>query len=131
MIIEMKRKIALAIKTPRIRVFILPNSWFTESLVSSFLNVAAKAAIGMARKFANCMSGITAPSSDGGTYFGTSQSPTKALSASANRQAQKSISEYHQKSPILEWRAFNFSRKPADFVFMGYWNCYYNKKPFR
>ena len=36
---------------------------------------------------------------DGGTYFGTSQSPTNAFRRSAARQAMKSISEYHQKSP--------------------------------
>lgn len=93
--------IALAIKTPRIKVLSLPNSLLTDKRVNSFLNVFANAAIGIARKFANCIKGITAPSSDGGTYLGTSHSPTNALSASAARQAKKSIKEYHQKSPIL------------------------------
>ena len=124
----MKIKTALAIKTPRIRVFSFPNSFLIESCVSSFLKVLAKAAMGIARKFANCISGITAPSSDGGTYFGTSQSPTKAFSTSAKRQAMKSISEYHQKSPIREWRAVNFPRRSADFFFINPKSHYYNKK---
>ena len=94
-----KRNIAVVIKTLRIKVFSLPNSLFMERRDTSLRNVFAKAAIGIARKFANCVSGMTAPSSEGSTYFGTSQSPTKALSTSAARQAQKSISEYHQKSP--------------------------------
>ena len=52
-------------------------------------------------------SGVTAPSSDGSTYFGTSHRPTKALSTSAARHAQKSIREYHQKSPSLAWSFLN------------------------
>lgn len=100
-IIAKNKNIALATKTPRIRVLSFPNSLFTESRVNSFLNVLANAAIGIVRKFANCIKGITAPSSEGGTYLGTSQSPTNALSASAARQAKKSIKEYHQKSPIF------------------------------
>ena len=58
----------------------------------------------MARKLAKLVSGITAPSSEGSTYFGTSHRPTNAFSRSAARHAQKSISEYHQKSPSFAWR---------------------------
>ena len=90
-------------KTPRIKVFICPNLRLTARAVSSLRKVEAKTAMGMAKKFASCVSGITAPSSDGSTYFGTSHSPTNTLSASAARQAAKSISEYHQKSPSRAW----------------------------
>ena len=90
---------AVAIKTPRIKVFICPNLRLTAREVSSLRKVEAKTAMGIARKFAKFVSGITAPSSDGSTYFGTSHSPTKTFRQSAARMAQKSISEYHQKSP--------------------------------
>ena len=99
MTIARKRKIAVAMKTPRIRVFICPNLRLMASVVSSLRKVEAKTAMGMAKKFASCVSGITAPSSDGSTYFGTSHNPTKTFRQSAARMAQKSISEYHQKSP--------------------------------
>ena len=105
--IARKRKIAAAMNTPRISVFSLPNSRFTERRVSSLRNVFANAAAGRARKFAKLVSGITAPSSEGATYLGTSQRPTKALSKSAMRHAQKSIREYHQKSPSLAWSFLN------------------------
>ena len=88
----------------------LPNSRPIESRVSSLRNVLANAATGMARKFAKLVSGMTAPSSEGPTYFGTSHRPTKALSTSAARHAQKSISEYHQKSPSLAWSFFNMRK---------------------
>ena len=103
MIMARNRKTAVAAKTPRIRVLSLPNSLPIESRVSSLRKVLAKAATGIARKLANCVSGCTAPSSEGSTYFGTSHRPTKALSRSAARLAQKSMSEYHQKSPSRVW----------------------------
>ena len=58
---------------------------------------------GSAKAEANCVSGSTAPSSSWGTYFGTSQRPTKALIRSPQRSAAKSSSEYHQKSPSRAW----------------------------
>ena len=108
-IIAMKRKMAVAANTPRIRVFSLPNSLPMESRVSSLRKVFAKAATGIARKLANCVSGMTAPSSEGSTYFGTSHRPTNAFRRSAARQAQKSISEYHQKSPSLSCSLLNMA----------------------
>lgn len=108
-IIAKKRNIAVAIKTPCIRVLSFPNSFSMERREISFRNVLANAAIGIARKLANCVSGITAPSSEGPTYLGTSHRPTKTFSISAARQAQKSISEYHQKSPSFAWSLVNIA----------------------
>ena len=64
------------------------------------LVVIANAKTGSAANVANDVSGRTAPMSPGETNFGTSQRPTKALRRSAARHAQKSMSEYHQKSPM-------------------------------
>ena len=94
-------------KIPLINVFSLPNSLPMERRDTSLRNVFANAAMGIARKLANCVSGITAPSSEGSTYFGTSQRPTNAFSRSAARLAQKSMMEYHQKSPNLLWSFAN------------------------
>ena len=108
-IIARNRNMAVVMKTPLINVFSLPNSLPMERREISFRNVLANAAIGIARKLANCVSGITAPSSDGSTYWGTSQRPTNAFNTSAARQAQKSIREYHQKSPSFSWSLANIA----------------------
>ena len=94
---------AVAMNTLRIRVFIFPNSRVTARFDTSWRNVAAKTAAGIAKKAAKLVSGWTAPSSDGSTYLGTSHRPTNALRQSAARAATKIISEYHQKSPIFAW----------------------------
>lgn len=99
MITTIRRKMTVPTNTPRIKVFSFPNSRLIESRDISLRNVFAKAAIGITRKLANCVRGITAPSSTGFMYFGTSHKPTIAFMKSAVRQAQKIISEYHQKSP--------------------------------
>ena len=53
MIVAKNIKIVDAMNTPRIKVFSLPNSLFMERRDTSLRNVFAKAAMGMARKFAN------------------------------------------------------------------------------
>ena len=94
---------AAPMNTPRMSDFIFPYSPFVARVVISFANAIAKTVTGSAKKPAKDVSGMTAPSSPGPTYFGTSHRPTKALSTSAARHAQKSIREYHQKSPSLAW----------------------------
>ena len=108
-IIARIRNMAVAMNMPRNRDFSFPNSFSMERYEISFRNVLANAAIGMARKLANCVSGITAPSSEGSTYLGTSHRPTNAFNTSAARQAQKSIMEYHQKSPSFAWSFVNIA----------------------
>ena len=109
-------KTAAAIKMLHISVLSFPNSLFSESVETSLRNVLAKTAIGNARRAAKLDSGITAPSSEGSIYFGTSHRPTKALSISAARQAQKSISEYHQKSPSF---ACSFANIDGYYIMRG------------
>ena len=101
------RKMPAPMKTPRMSDFIFPYSPLVASVVISFANVMAKMPTGRARNPAKDVSGMTAPSSLGPTYFGTSHRPTTAFSTSAARHAQKSIREYHQKSPSLAWSFAN------------------------
>ena len=75
-------------KTPRTSDFIFPYSPLVASVVISFMNVIAKMPTGRARNPAKDVSGMTA-------------------STSAARHAQKSIREYHQKSPSLVWSLRN------------------------
>ena len=95
------RNMPVPMNTPRISDFIFPYSLFVARTVISFMKVIANTLTGMAMNPANCVSGITAPSSDGSTCFGTSHRPTNAFKKSAVRQAQKIMMEYHQKSPSL------------------------------
>ena len=97
------RNMATATKTPRISVFIWPNSPRVARVLISLLKVTAKTDAGSARKSANEASGRTAPSSVGSMYFGTSHTPTSTLRASVVRKAQNIRSEYHQKSPSVRW----------------------------
>ena len=98
-IVETRSSAAITMNTPRTRVLIFPRSPLSARVLTSFMNTVANAEAGIAMKVAKFVRGSTAPSSEGLTYLGTSQRPTKALRRSAARQAQKSMSEYHQKSP--------------------------------
>ena len=112
------RKIPLAIKTLLRMVLSSPSFCSELRRDTSLRNVLAKAAIGKASIFAKLASGSTAPSSEGLMYLGTSHNPTKALSASAVLYAQNSITEYHQKSPILECNALAILRIRVSKIYM-------------
>ena len=89
---------AMTRNTPPRRDFSLPRSPAAESRADSRITAIAKAKTGMARNVANVVTGRTAPSSAGETYFGTNQSPAARLTTSPTRRARKRNSACRQNA---------------------------------
>jgi hypothetical protein len=86
-----------------------PGSSFAPNALRNFVNGIRRIASGKPSNPPICPSGSSAPSSDGGTHFGTSHNPVYRLMTSPKRCTQKITAAYHQSGPS-QALTFSFSR---------------------